>query len=164
MIFSRRWLTHHGPEILNPFNPEHVNPASIDICIGATYQFEGQPVKRFADTPQHPLVEVAPGQRVLVATMEAITVPLYVAVELRLKSTCARAGWNHALAFWFDPGWSGIGTMELINSNQRETLEMYAGMPIGQLIFHRLDEPVTADTAYKGRYQGAQAVEGAKCG
>lgn len=161
MIMAGNDLVRIGPQLLNPFDPELVNPASIDIRIGNKYMREsgvatGIEGVTLGRTP----VLIAPGERILVSTMEIIHVPASFAIELRLKSTRAREGWNHALAFWFDPGWTGIGTMELMNTNQRTPLHVFFGMKIAQIIVHQLSCAV--EHGYHGRYQGATQVEPAK--
>lgn len=156
MIIAGKDLERIGPKLLSPFDPALLNPASIDIRIGKTYMKEGQP------DPQ-PLVGtlvVEPGERLLVSTLETIHVPPQLAIELRLKSSRAREGWDHALAFWFDPGWTGIGTMELMNTNRGIWLSIEEGMKIAQIIVHQLSCPV--DEGYHGRYQGAKGVERSK--
>lgn len=87
-------------------------------------------------------------------------VPNDLAVELKLKSSRAREGFDHSLAFWFDPGWDGIGTLEIHNMNRLQTLTLEYGMRFAQIIVHKLDVPVT--NPYAGRYQNATSVEAAK--
>lgn len=161
MILSDVQLLKMLPELLSPAAPEHVNPASIDICIGPIalrqhHLFPDDWVE--CDLIAEPL-KVLPGELVLVQTYEKITVPNGYAIDLRLKSSRAREGWNHSLAFWFDPGWSGKGTMEIINQRKVPMLLIYQ-QPFAQIIVHQLSSKAT--NPYKGRYQGAETVEGAK--
>ena len=65
------------------------------------------------------------------------------------KSTWARRGLA-AQNTVIEPGWSGFLTLELTNHGH-ETLSLRAGMPIAQVVFHRLMEPT--DAPYSGRYQ-----------
>jgi dUTPase len=81
-----------------------------------------------------------PGAFVLVETYEHITIPNGYCAELKLKSSMARQGFNHSLAFWVDPGWSGILTMEVMNATQYHLLELKCGERFAQLIIHRLDQ------------------------
>jgi len=166
MILSDRELRRRGHELLEPFTEAFVNPASIDICIGKTLIEEDISIDdggrqfdldlRTKDNPYWLL----PGQFVLVATLERLKVPLDLAMDLRLKSSRAREGYSHLLAFWFDPGWDGIGTLELTNVNQYRSLPLYPGLRIGQVIYHRLTE--APERPYQGKYQHADDVEGAK--
>lgn len=171
MILSDRELTtmwnHFFPKDLNPErDPSLINPASIDIRIGDTAQIErmgrncGFTSVDLSSTSESSPYPVRPGQFMLVSTLEHLVVPNGYAVELKLKSSRARQGWNHSLAFWFDPGWSGIGTMEIQNITERQDLDLYRGLRFGQIIVHRLSSD--AMFPYQGRYQHATAVESAK--
>jgi dCTP deaminase len=81
-------------------------------------------------------------------------------VDLRLKSSTARMGWNHSLAFWVDPGWSGVLTMEVQNIS-KGPLRLTYGQRFAQIIVHELSS-LTGEHSYQGRYQGATTVEAAK--
>jgi dCTP deaminase len=103
-----------------------------------------------------------PGAFLLVSTYEYISVPPDLAIELKLKSSRAREGWNHSLAFWVDPGWKGILTMEIQNITQERDLILEYATPFAQLIVHQLTTPVGEGQGYAGKYQNAQEVEYAK--
>ncbi len=151
-----------------------VNPASIDIRIGKTIilektpffkpSFEKDAMVELLDLEAYYTSEtpywLAPGEFALVSTYEWITVPNGYAVELKLKSSTARKGFNHSLAFWVDPGWSGILTMEIQNVLTRHHLPLWYGMRFAQMIIHTLDKP--ALFPYGGRYQNAAQAEAAK--
>lgn len=162
MILPYQELMERGlrGELLEPFNPEMVNPASIDICIGVSNIYRGVECDITGRTVDNPIY-LERGAFMLCSTLERLKVPLDCAMDLRLKSSRARAGYNHSLAFWFDPGWDGIGTLELQNVGY-EPLPIYPGLRIGQIIYHRLVAP--CDKPYAGRYQAATTVEGAKNG
>lgn len=138
-----------------------INPASVDIRIGSKIIFPdiSQQILTLYANEENPRV-VLPGEFLLVETYETLIVPKDVAIELKLKSSRAREGWNHSLAFWFDPGWYGIGTMELKNITQNRFLNIWPGMRIAQIIIHNLDQPV--EQGYQGRYQNATSVEASK--
>jgi dCTP deaminase len=137
-----------------------VNPASIDIRIGNTNIYRGVECDISGRTADNPIY-LEPGAFMLVSTLERLKVPLDCAMDLRLKSSRARVGYDHALAFWFDPGWDGIGTLEIKNIGY-DMLPIYPGLRIGQIIYHRLTE--VCEKPYAGRYQAATIVEGAKDG
>ena len=133
-----------------------VNPASLDIRIGATATREG-------DSEVYSVGEnfiLRPQEFVLIATYEHIRIPNGYAADLRLKSSIARKGFNHSLAFWVDPGWDGILTMEVQNVLRFTELNLAYGQRFAQLIIHRLTS--YASHPYNGRYQGAKKVEDAK--
>lgn len=156
MILSSREITERLPELVTPALYDLVNPASLDIRIGMELITEEGRRVNLAEN----VYTLKPGEFVLVETLEVIRVPEDLAVELRLKSSVARQGYNHSLAFWFDPGWQGVGTMEVQNINRWRRLDLYEGMPFAQLIFHKLTSvPLEL---YHGKYQNAQTVEEAK--
>lgn len=139
--------------------PDHalVNPASVDIRIGQYLKYETETIWNLLVQGPYTL---QPKEFVLVSTYEHLLVPLDLAVELKLKSSRAREGFDHSLAFWFDPGWDGIGTLEVHNMNRFQALELSYGLRFAQIIVHKLDRPVVS--AYDGRYQHATSVEAAK--
>lgn len=139
-----------------------VNPASIDIRLGKSVVREdiyGDFVTcelgdgRFADC-------LMPGEFILISTFERICVPNGFALDLRLKSSTARKGYNHSLAFWVDPGWDGYLTMEVQNIRRYGELPLIAGMRFAQIIVHQLT--AVAENPYSGKYQGATGVEASK--
>ena len=135
---------------------QFVNPASVDIRIGANLKYSDESQW---DLTKEPYI-MMPKEFVLISTYEHIMVPVDCAVELKLKSSRAREGFDHSLAFWVDPGWDGILTMEVHNMNQHRMLKVEYGMRFAQIIVHKLDKPV--EVAYNGRYQHANSVEAAK--
>lgn len=143
---------------------KHVNPASIDICIGHKCIIEmrsgfietdvSQP--RFIDPDDFTHTHVGPGEFILVETLETFNLPHNIAMDLRLKSSIARMGWNHSLAFWVDPGWNGVLTMEIQNITRYQNLYLEVGQRFAQVIVHQLSSP--ALNPYKGRYQNSTSV------
>jgi len=77
-----------------------------------------------------------------------------VQVKLPIDPTGAAGS---GIAFWVDPGWDGILTMEIQNVTKHQILPLTAGMRFGQMIVHQLDQP--ALKPYHGRYHGADRVE-----
>lgn len=162
MILSHQTLFLRLLELIGDEHrdPALINPASIDIRVGNELQAESGPMIDLGRYSAGRPYWFQPGEFVLVSTLERLRVPLDLAVELKLKSSRAREGYNHSLAFWFDPGWDGIGTMELKNYNQRKPLPLYSGLRIAQIVVHQLDEPCAMP--YVGRYNGASSVEASK--
>lgn len=136
---------------------EFVNPASVDIRIGQHLEYEDGVVW---DLIKQGPYTMAPKEFVLASTYEHIMVPIDCVVELKLKSTLARKGFDHSLAFHVDPGWDGILTMEIHNMNRLRPLTLEYGQRFAQIIVYKLDKP--AANPYSGRYQNATSVETAK--
>lgn len=139
---------------------QFVNPASIDVHCGNELlketpngELTKMPIPRAG-------IQFKPGEFALVPTLEYFNVPNGYAMDLRLKSSSARQGWQHAMAFWVDPGWRGVLTMEIYNARHYETLTLKAGQRFAQVIVHKLIGP--SEKPYIGKYAGALKVEGAK--
>lgn len=146
-----------------------INPASIDVRIGRKMLMEtksGDQRPPFREIHLDVMANekdpwmISPKSFALVDLYESIYVPNGYAVELKLKSSRAREGYNHSLAFWVDPGWNGYLTMEIQNVRQYSSLPLWTGMRFAQIIVHQLDQP--ALKPYHGRYQDAQGVEPSK--
>ncbi len=140
---------------------ELLNPASIDIRVGRTAQVE----TCFGRTFEKQIIPTTglwlqPGDFALVDTWETFNVPNGYAMDLRLKSSTARRGFDHSLAFWVDPGWKGVLTMEVKNVLQYNPLCLVPGARFAQVVVHQLSG--LSAKPYDGRYQDATAVEGAK--
>jgi dCTP deaminase len=150
--------------LLDPFDESAVNPASVDIRVGLNVirelgiNYWGDVY--IGDTSREAPLAIVPGEFILVETLEKIKVPNGYAVDCKLKSTMARKGLNHSLAFWFDPGWIGVGTFELHNVTRFNNICIWYGMRIAQIVVHRLSGD--AEHPYQGRYQNAKRVELAK--
>lgn len=148
----RTWASLGGVE---PFNPEHINPASIDLTLGQSYIDLETNEEKMIDSP----LVIKPGQAILATTAEYIKLPIAYAAAVYLKSSMARLGLDHALAGWVDPGFEGNLTLEL-HSHRIITLE--SGMRIVQMVLFRMQyEP---ENSYMGRYQGQRGPTRAKVG
>ena len=160
MILADTSLLALLPDLIRDPDPALVNPASIDLRIGRGLLYEDGDRDMGWNLVEDGAYPLTPHEFVLVETLEHITVPNGYVAELRLKSSSARAGFNHSLAFWVDPGWSGILTMEVANLRRARSLPLIYGARFAQLIVHTLDAPAAAP--YAGRYQGATTVQAAK--
>ncbi len=88
------------------------------------------------------------GEFRIASTIERFDMPNDVMAIVHDKSTWARRGLS-VFNTVIEPGWNGYLTLELVNNSFRP-LRIEAGMPIAQIVFHRLDEPVEG---YAGKYQ-----------
>jgi dCTP deaminase len=94
-------------------------------------------------------LNLAPGQFALASTMEHFRMPADVLGMVADKSTWARLGMAVQNTI-IEPGWRGWLTLELTNHG-RETLHIYSGQGIAQIILQLLDQPTTQP--YEGKYQ-----------
>lgn len=91
---------------------------------------------------------------VLGSTVERFNLPKNICMYYFNKSTLARRFLN-ASATLAEPGWFGHLTLELYNQTDSDTV-LYSGQPIGQVVFHLLDEE--SEYPYTGKYQGQDAT------
>lgn len=94
-------------------------------------------------------VVLMPGAFVLAVSVEYFSIPKDIMAQLADKSSWARRGVAIQNTI-FEPGWRGYPTLELSNHGP-EVISIPAAAPIGQLIFHVLDEPT--QSPYDGKYQ-----------
>lgn len=159
-----------GRARISPYDPNMIQPASIDVRLDAFFRLfdnhrysvidpaaEQPGLTRLVDATSDKPFVLHPGEFVLGATLEQITLPDDIAARLEGKSSLGRLGLlTHSTAGFIDPGFSGHVTLELSNTATMPIL-LYPGMKIGQLCFFRLTSPAAAPygSGAKGsRYQG----------
>ena len=143
--------------LLDPYDLEMINPASVDVRIGHTAIVETEDGWREYDLTQYTKEKplwVEPKEFLLVATLETFNLPNHVCGEFKLKSSRAREGWNNCLAVWLDAGYTNSKlTCELINECRFTRLPLYPEMRIGQIILHPCNPPLKSYEKV-GRYNG----------
>lgn len=149
-----------------PFDPDQLNPASYDVLLGNHLMIESA----VSDGPDQVRLDISdnskdkpywlkPGQFVLAETFETFHIPEDVAAQFVLKSSRARAGYQHMLAGFCDPGWHGSKlTMELKNVRQLKALPLWPGMKIGQMVFFLMAGIPQRSYAELGHYNNNATV------
>jgi dCTP deaminase len=150
--------------LIAPFDPELLNPASYDLRLGTGLMIE---------SPDHPHMQVfslefytkenpymlAPGEFVLADAEPIFNMPEDIAGQFVLKSSRAREGLQHLLAGFCDPLWSGSKlTLELKNVRRFHSLPIYPGLKIGQMVFHLLSANPTRKYSEIGHYNNHKTV------
>ena len=170
MILSDRTIREQieaGRVVIDPFDPDCVQPSSVDLHVDAEFRVFRNNRYPFIDVKQAQdlteLVEVKPdeafilhpGEFVLGSTLERVAIPDDLVARLEGKSSLGRLGLLiHSTAGYVDPGWDGYLTLELSNVANLP-ITIYPGMKIGQISFFQLT--TAADTPYGGagsKYQG----------
>ncbi|MEV0646067.1 dCTP deaminase [Phytomonospora sp. NPDC050363] len=159
-----------GRLTLDPWTPELVQPASVDVRLDRWFRVFNNsrythidPSQRQDDLTQ--LIEIQegdplvlhPGEFVLGSTLETVSLSASLAARCEGKSSLGRLGLQvHSTAGWVDPGFSGHVTLELSNvANLPITL--WPGMRIGQLCVFQLSSPAEHPYGSKSigsHYQG----------
>lgn len=91
-----------------------------------------------------------PGRYALASTIERFTMPDDVLGIVHDKSTWARLGLTVQNTV-IEPGWRGFALTLELSLHALRFIRLRAGMPIAQVVFHRLEAPT--DRPYSGRYQ-----------
>ena len=155
---------------LDPLDLSMVQPSSVDVRLDRFFRlFDNHKYQHIDPSLDQPdltrLVEVYasesfvlhPGEFVLGATFEVVTLPDDIAARLEGKSSLGRLGLlTHSTAGFIDPGFSGHVTLELSNVATLP-ITLWPGMKIGQLCFFRLSSPAEhpyGSEKYGSRYQG----------
>ena len=155
---------------LDPLDLSMVQPSSVDVRLDRGFRlFDNHKYPYIDPAEDQPeltrLVEVGPdeafilhpGEFVLGATYERISLPDDVAARLEGKSSLGRLGLlTHSTAGFIDPGFTGHVTLELSNVSTLP-IKLWPGMKIGQVCYFQLSSP--SETPYGqganlNRYQG----------
>jgi dCTP deaminase len=158
-----RRLVDEGRIGIEPWDPERVQPASVDLVLGNSFRvFHNHRAAAIDlhDPPTNLTEEVVvgdgepfvihPGEFVLGVTRELVELPDDIVARIEGKSSLGRLGLIvHATAGFVDPGFKGTLTLEITNLT-RIPIKLYAGLPIAQLSF------MTLDTAAERPYGSAE--------
>ena len=147
--------------LVEPYTPEMINPASIDVTLGPTLLVEGRPGReRWVEVDiENGVYSLEPGEFVLAHTAELVRVPNNIECVFNLKSSRGREGYEHLMAAYIDPGFQGRVTLEICNVNRFHRLPLEHGMRIGQLRFSKLDAVPMRSYAVTGRYMNDAGVQ-----
>jgi dCTP deaminase len=138
---------NHGFIVVEPYDPQLVQPNSLDIRLGDHFvwyepgnrvidPYDHDSVKADVDERHASYVDIPQGKFLLAETFERIELPDNIVATIEGKSSIARLGIAlHQTGGWIDAGFRGTITLEISNANQRP-VRLYAGMPIGQLVFY----------------------------
>ena len=150
-----RRLVGEGRIKIDPWDPQMVQPASVDLQARRLLprlpqSQDARPStwrRRHQDLTEHVRVDdgdefvIHPTEFVLGRTAEVVELPDDVVARIEGKSSLGRLGLIvHATAGFVDPGFSGSLTLEITNFNS-VPIVLRPGLPIAQLSFMTLDRP-----------------------
>lgn len=164
--------------MVTPYEPKMVNPASLDLRWSGNFKLpddlwhmcaadisdlahrmdsgedDWQEVKGkfWGELRNDETLVLLPQSFVLVDTMEFVTMPQNLCGNLMLKSSRGREGLEHLHAGFFDPGFSGTATLELVNVAPWP-VAIKKGQPLVQLVFMECYPPAVGYDQ-TGRYNG----------
>jgi dCTP deaminase len=159
---------------IDPWDPEMVQPASVDLRLGDSFRVFHNHRTSAIDlrNPPDNLTEevvipedepfvIHPGEFCLGRTLEWVRIPNDIVARIEGKSSLGRLGLIvHATAGFCDPGFEGTLTLEL-NNLTRVPIKLYPNLPIAQLSFMTLDRPAQTPYGSPGlgsHYQGQTAA------
>ena len=173
MVLSDRSIREaldNGSIVIDPLGDGCIQPSSVDLHVDQYFRTFKNHTSRVIDVreDQEELTELVdvgpdtpfilhPGEFVLGATLERVTLGDDIVSRLEGKSSLGRLGLQvHSTAGFIDPGFDGHVTLELANvANLPITL--YPDMKIGQMSFMNLDQPAEkpyGSGALGSKYQG----------
>ena len=173
MVLSDRTIAARiaeGRIRIDPYDDALLQPSSVDVRVDDTFRVFHNARYPYIDVKQQQealteLVEISgdepfilhPGEFVLGATLERITLPDDLVARLEGKSSLGRLGLLiHSTAGFIDPGFDGHVTLELSNVANLP-ITIYRGMKIGQISFMQMTEPASApygSSQLGSKYQG----------
>lgn len=172
-ILNDGTISFYGTDLIEPFRPERVQPASYDLALGdefIVFDEHEDTVIDLADVQDNAARKVKkpdkfvlhPGEFVLGVTEEIVRIPSDLVARLEGKSSIGRIGLLiHVTAGFVDPGWDGRLTLEIYNV-RRKPIILRPGKPFCQISFQRME--TAAEKPYTGRYQGATSVDATRYG
>jgi dCTP deaminase len=140
--------------IIDPYNPDQVQPASYDLRVGT--KILASPVgpeelgRVVVLSREKPTYNILPGQMVGVLSYEKLDIPLELCARFGIRSYFARLGINAFGGLQLDPGFRGRLTMNLLNVGP-EPVPLRLNELVFSVEFERLDEQ--AEKPYSGPYQ-----------
>jgi dCTP deaminase len=160
-----------GRIVIEPLVEGHIQPASVDVRLDATFlafrrhttsdidpwQTNDNLMERVTVPEGDPFI-LHPGEFVLGTTLERLTLPDDIVARIEGKSSLGRLGLLiHATAGFIDPGWTaGQITLELSNVAPLP-IRLWPGMKIAQLSFMQMDGPAEFPYGHPSlgsKYQG----------
>ena len=169
-----RRLVEEGRIKTDPWDPAMIQPASIDLRLGASFRvFHNHRITAvdLGDPPSELTEQVVvedggtfvihPGEFCLGRTEEHVVLPDDIVARIEGKSSLGRLGLIvHATAGFVDPGFKGTLTLEITNLT-RIPIKLYNGIAIAQLSFMALDAPAErpyGSAELGSHYQGQTAA------
>lgn len=151
-ILPDRNLINIGPTLIQPFDPEWIQPASIDVHLDRYFAVaershfgtqmsadsNNDDMFKFYEVARTGYMILQPGDFVLASVFQKVTVPPMMVARFEGKSSLARKGLLvHITAGFIDPGFSGHITLEIKNL-MPAPWRLEPGIEIGQICFELL--------------------------
>lgn len=159
-----RWPTYNGL-MIKGFTMSHLNPASFDLTLSSKVRPVSASLPDVLDVNNikpdysypHDIEDegylLLPGEFLLAATNEVITLPINLAARVEGKSSLGRIGLAvHITAGFIDPGFHGSITLEIVNLLGRPII-LRKDMRIAQIAFIPMSGVPSQSYDLTGHYQ-----------
>lgn len=158
--YLQAWASKGG---VTPYSQECINPASIDLRWSGRYRvWLGEPyhllvtnqyMTGWSDVRNADFLTVYPETLYLLDSLEYIRMPEDASGFLALKSSTGRRGIEHLHAGFFDPGFHGTATLEILNVSSTPQI-LTSGERIVQMVIQQLVAKPSKSYRVTGRYNG----------
>jgi dCTP deaminase len=139
--------------VLEPFDPQQVQPASYDARVGA--EAFSSTVKEKVDLSKTGLLVIEPGEFAMIVTREHFRLNKQHAGMLGLRSEFAKQGLLMLSGPQIDPTFDGVLKVRLVNLAPKPIALTYEA-PFLTIQFFRLSSPVNKE--YCGPSQGQEKI------
>lgn len=171
---SIRALVAEGRLSIDPYDPDAVQPASVDVRLGNQFRVmrnsrmthidprvDNDGLMETVEVPAGDPFVLHPGEFALGHTAETFELCDDVVGIVNGKSSLGRLGLQvHATAGFVDPGFAGVIVLELSNVATLPIL-LRPGMKVAQMVFQRLDQAAERPYGHpelNSKYQGQQGA------
>ena len=155
----RQWAEAGG---LTPFDPACVNPASVDLRWSGRWRYSTEAGwSDVCEIESYAYLSLPRGGLYLLDTIEVVTIPTHLCGYLYLKSSIGRQGLEHLHAGFFDPGFTGTATLEIVNTAPWP-VTITRGQRLVQLVLEQMAEPPLVPYTQTGRYNGQRGPQPAR--
>jgi dCTP deaminase len=172
MILSDKTILqemHWGNIVISQFNPDHLNPNSVDLTLAPTFKVYTEGVldpRKPNNTVEMTIPEegfvLEPGEVYLYACNERIGVKNNIRAKVEGKSSLGRLGlFVHVTAGFIDTGFEGSLVLELVATRP---IRVYPNMKICQIEFAQVYGPIleTYDKKIGSKYHNQEGVQESK--
>jgi dCTP deaminase len=143
-FWSSQSLRSRLPGLINPFDPNRIDSASYELCLG-----EEVYISSFPNTPQkdrkkvflkeRETVAIPPGQFAFLRTAEEISVPIDAIAFISIKFGAKAKGIINVSGFHVDPGYKGRLVFAVFNAGPLNC-HVECGQRLFSIWFANLDE------------------------
>ena len=143
----------NGEIVLDPFDPNRIEPASYDVRVG-NWAFASSSKEKL-NLAQKGVLIIEAGEFAVLESRERIELDNKTAGQLGLRSEYARHGLLMLSGPQIDPGFKGIIVVRMINLAPKSVALPYEA-PFLTVQFFRLSHPVA--NLYSGPHQGQTGI------